>query len=130
MELEKRQLFHRIKHRGNAPNLPGRGEGHAEHERRPEAELPEEPERSAKSGLVDFGGVIKPGGGNYLKCARSIGDREYKVGPRDKQLICAEADRWMGSHGSSFSDTIAHLRTAAKRTHPADRHALMGWGKS
>jgi serine/threonine protein phosphatase PrpC len=47
---------------------------------------------TAVGGLVDFGGVIKPGGGNYLKCARSLGDREYKVGPRERHLICAEPD--------------------------------------
>ena len=43
-------------------------------------------------GEVDYGGVIAPGGGNFLKCARSLGDAQYKAGPREKHLICAEPE--------------------------------------
>ena len=44
------------------------------------------------AGEVDFGGVVAPGGGNFLKCARSIGDAQYKRGPRERHLICAEPE--------------------------------------
>jgi len=38
----------------------------------------------------DFcGGVEAPDGSQYLKCARSLGDAKYKVGPRDQHLVCA-----------------------------------------
>ena len=50
-------------------------------------------ERIKKAGgEVDFGGVVAPGGGNFLKCARSIGDAQYKRGPRERHLICAEPE--------------------------------------
>ena len=68
----------------------GKGEG-ITHDHKPEDDT-ELARITAVGGLVDFGGVIKPGGGNYLKCARSLGDREYKVGPRERHLICAEPD--------------------------------------
>ena len=32
----------------------------------------------AAGGEVDFGGVVAPGGGNFLKCARSIGDAQVR----------------------------------------------------
>ena len=41
---------------------------------------------------MDYGGVIAPGGGNFLKCARSLGDAPYKRGPRERHLICAEPE--------------------------------------
>ena len=52
---------------------------------------------TAVGGNVDYGGIISPLGGNYLKCARSLGDRVYKghphyKWPRERHLICAEPD--------------------------------------
>ena len=46
----------------------------------------------AAGGEVDWGGVVAPGGGNFLKCARSLGDAPYKRGPRERHLICAEPE--------------------------------------
>ena len=43
-------------------------------------------------GEIEHGGVVAPGGGNYLKCARSLGDAPYKRGPREEHLICAEPE--------------------------------------
>jgi len=43
-------------------------------------------------GVVDYGGVVSPDGSNFLKCARSLGDSKYKLGPREQHLICAEPD--------------------------------------
>jgi hypothetical protein len=42
--------------------------------------------------VVDYGGIVSPDGQNFLKCARSLGDAKYKVGPRSQHLICAEPD--------------------------------------
>ena len=42
-------------------------------------------------------------------------------------LVCTKSDRFMGSFGSSFSDTIAHLRSVSGRACPGDSHAFMGW---
>jgi serine/threonine protein phosphatase PrpC len=43
-------------------------------------------------GEIEHGGVAAPGGGQFLKCARSLGDAAYKVGERTKQLVPAEPD--------------------------------------
>jgi hypothetical protein len=40
-------------------------------------------------------------------------------------LVCAASDAFMGSHGSSFSDAIAHLRLATGRSSADDEHVLM-----
>ena len=40
-------------------------------------------------------------------------------------LVCANARAFAGSHGSSFSDAICHMRTAHATAHADDRHVLM-----
>ena len=40
-------------------------------------------------------------------------------------LVCAGSRAFMGSHGSSFSDAIVHLRATRGRTTVADRHVIM-----
>ena len=39
-------------------------------------------------------------------------------------LTCAAAEVFKGSYSSSFSDTIAHLRTVNGRNHPEDEHTF------
>ncbi|KOO30174.1 hypothetical protein Ctob_007387, partial [Chrysochromulina tobinii] len=53
---------------------------------------PEKKRIEALGGVVDYGGIVSPDGQNFLKCARSLGDAKYKVGPRSQHLICAEPD--------------------------------------
>lgn len=40
-------------------------------------------------------------------------------------LVCAASRIFMGSHGSSFSDTIAHMRATRARASADDRHVIM-----
>jgi hypothetical protein len=41
-------------------------------------------------------------------------------------FVCADARVFAGSYGSSFSDTIAHLRSVRGTVHESDEHELMG----
>ena len=38
-----------------------------------------------------FGGVVAPNGGNYLKCARSLGDAQYKVDQIARRILSARS---------------------------------------
>jgi protein phosphatase 2C family protein 2/3 len=74
------------------------------HDHKPEDEV-EMARITAAGGSCDFGGIVAPSGGNFLKCARSIGDVQYKCGPAkykyglpnatrvpSRDHICADAD--------------------------------------